>query len=100
MSERVVRHAETISLSDLSKDVVQDVMFVQCQFLGPGVIVATRCEFLGNFFTPPNQVILPLVQATDCVFERCVFEQVAMAGTGDQVPLIEAGFTLAESDGS
>ena len=98
-------------LTDLVQgDLLRDKTFHNCTIHGPAIILFERgvqdsCTHIGN----PDSLFLELkegsfktglIKVDNCVFMRCTFIRIAMAGTPDDIRHLKAGFNLPSEEDS
>jgi hypothetical protein len=89
---------EVVRLSSLAvtRDVIQNVDFVNCEIVGPAVISPMNCSFIGTVFEGPIEAMIlevgegtPVLIGTivmfDCTFVNCRLRRVGFTATKDFV---------------
>jgi hypothetical protein len=88
-----------IKLTDLVGDdgILEGFAFLGCQIKGPAVLVSQDSTMVDCSFGTPNveailwevplsrPVVLGVVAAVNCTFERCTFLNVGLAGPPDEI---------------
>jgi hypothetical protein len=84
---------------------LEDLTFSNCRILGPAVLVARETQFIECTWETPDinalfwliepgrDVVLGAVGLTRCVFSKCSFHSIGLAGPAEMREVLEGGAT-------
>lgn len=94
----------TVYLPEMAREagVLTEIIFLNCRIVGPAVIAQTgHCQWRDSTFEHPD-VFWPIEWSLDrrifgcvivdtCLFEKCIFEDVAILGPPEWVEIARSG---------
>ena len=96
-----------IHIGDLTplNDVLSRVTFESCEIIGPAVLLPRNTEFRSCQFdgprilwsVEPGRYYIGAIAVDDCLFDRCRFRRVGLAGTDDFVRMMTEQLTRPEA---
>jgi hypothetical protein len=96
-----------IHIADLAppNDVLARVTFENCEIIGPAVLMPRNCDFRGCQFDgprilwtiEPGRYYIGAIAVDECLFDRCRFRRVGLAGIDDFVRMMTEQLTRPEA---
>ena len=96
-----------LRIADLApaNDVLSGVTFENCEIFGPAVLMPRNSEFRGCEFDgprilwtiEPGRYYIGAIAVDECLFDRCRFRRVGLAGIEDFVGVMTAQLTGPEA---